>query len=205
MSSFSAAEVKLVLLGDSGVGKSSLAQRYVNKSFKEYSESTIGASFLSKMVEIDKKQFKVQIWDTAGQEKYHSLAPMYYRNALAAVLVFDITSIDSFDRLKKWVYELRDKGPSDLVLAVAGNKCDLHAARMVDTADAETYALSIGAIFFETSAKNDTKVNDLFTALCRSLPDESLNIRSDSTTAAEQFRLDTIGKKNKGGRSRCCS
>ena len=84
-------EVKVVLLGDTGVGKSSLVLRFVTNNFKPYSESTIGASFMSKMIMVDAKPIKFQIWDTAGQEKYHSLAPMYYRGAAAAVIVYDIT------------------------------------------------------------------------------------------------------------------
>lgn len=91
-----AREIKLVLLGDSGVGKSSLVLRFVTQSFKPYSESTIGASFMSKVVELDGQTVKVQIWDTAGQEKYHSLAPMYYRGAAAAVVVYDLTRAERY-------------------------------------------------------------------------------------------------------------
>jgi small GTP-binding protein len=84
-------EIKLVIIGDSGVGKSSLVLRFVTQSFKPFSESTIGASFMSKVIELDGQTVKVQIWDTAGQEKYKSLAPMYYRGAAAAIVVYDIT------------------------------------------------------------------------------------------------------------------
>jgi small GTP-binding protein len=115
-------ECKVVLLGDTGVGKSSLAQRYVTNTFKPYSESTIGASFMSKMILVDGAPCKCQIWDTAGQEKYHSLAPMYYRGAAAAILVFDITKPASLDKLKAWVRELQTQGPERLALAIAGNR-----------------------------------------------------------------------------------
>jgi len=148
-------EIKIVLLGDTGVGKSSLAQRYVTNTFKPFSESTIGASFMSKMILADGAPVKCQIWDTAGQEKYHSLAPMYYRGAAAAILVYDITKKPSFDKLKDWVAELRNQGPEHIVLCVAGNKSDLEAHRAVDAAEAAAYAAEANALFFETSAKDD--------------------------------------------------
>ena len=161
-------EVKIVLLGDSGVGKSSLAQRFVSNSFKAFSESTIGASFLSKMMVVDGKPVKLQIWDTAGQEKYHSLAPMYYRGAAAAVLVYDRTQPASFARLKDWVRELQDQGPDNLLLSMAANKSDLdHGA---PTEAARQFADEIGAAFVETSAKEDENVTELFTELARRLP-----------------------------------
>ncbi|CAN0352662.1 unnamed protein product, partial [Discosporangium mesarthrocarpum] len=123
-------EVKVVLLGDTGVGKSSLVLRFVTNNFKPFSESTIGASFMSKMILIDNTPIKFQIWDTAGQEKYHSLAPMYYRGAGAAIVVYDITKANSFRTLKDWINELRSQGPQDMVFAIAGNKSDMEAHRV---------------------------------------------------------------------------
>jgi Ras-related protein Rab-22 len=153
-------EVKVVLLGDTGVGKSSLVLRFVTNNFKPYSESTIGASFMSKVVMAEGKQIKFQIWDTAGQEKYHSLArtfpsflalllcfrgiyvhksvidlfvlcvAMYYRGAAAAIVVYDITRASSFKTLRNWVDELRNQGPKDIALAIAGNKADLADRRV---------------------------------------------------------------------------
>ncbi|CBN79787.1 Rab22, RAB family GTPase [Ectocarpus siliculosus] len=122
-------EVKVVLLGDTGVGKSSLVHRFVTNNFKPYSESTIGASFMSKMIMVDGSPMKFQIWDTAGQEKYHSLAPMYYRGAGAAIVVYDITKMHSFRTLKEWINELQAQGPQDIAIAVAGNKRDLESQR----------------------------------------------------------------------------
>jgi Ras-related protein Rab-22 len=150
-------EVKVVLLGDAGVGKSSLVLRFVTNSFDKYSESTIGwvctrtfaaafalvaaprltfysprrrASFMSKQIVADGQPIKYQIWDTAGQEKYHSLAPMYYRGAAAAIIVYDITSAQSFQTLKNWVRELQQLGPENIVIAVCGNKSDLEEKRV---------------------------------------------------------------------------
>eukprot|EP01031_Cornospumella_fuschlensis_P029341 gene29341-35419_t len=163
-------EVKVVLLGDTGVGKSSLVLRFVTNSFRPYSESTIGASFMSKLITVNSKPIKFQIWDTAGQEKYHSLAPMYYRGAAAAILVYDITREASFKTLQSWVEELQQKGPKEIALAIAGNKKDLEANREVNAEAAASYAEQIGAIFMETSAKDDTNVQDVFTRLSVLLP-----------------------------------
>lgn len=163
-------EVKVVLLGDTGVGKSSLVLRFVTNNFKPYSESTIGASFMSKMITVSSKPIKFQIWDTAGQEKYHSLAPMYYRGAAAAIVVYDITRATTFRTLKNWVDELRSKGPKDIAIAIAGNKADLEHQREVDKGMASSYAEEIGAMYLETSAKDDLNVQDIFVKLSYRLP-----------------------------------
>ena len=169
-SSQAAREVKVVLLGDAGVGKSSLVLRFVTNSFDKYSESTIGASFMSKLLLVDGAPIKYQIWDTAGQEKYHSLAPMYYRGAAAAIIVYDITRAASFQTLKNWVRELQQLGPENIVLAICGNKSDLEDKREVSTAEAKAYAAEIGALFLESSAKLNKNVADVFTDISRRLP-----------------------------------
>eukprot|EP00698_Gefionella_okellyi_P016848 TRINITY_DN4858_c0_g1_i1.p1 TRINITY_DN4858_c0_g1~~TRINITY_DN4858_c0_g1_i1.p1 ORF type:complete len:203 (+),score=36.55 TRINITY_DN4858_c0_g1_i1:86-694(+) len=163
-------EVKVVVLGDAGVGKTSIARRFVSNHFRDYSESTIGASFLAKILVVDDKAFKFHIWDTAGQEKYHGLAPMYYRNAVAAVVVFDITDRTSFGTLQTWVKELREKGPENIIMTVVGNKSDLESQRQVSSAQAKEYADSNNAMFFETSAKEDTNVSAVFTEISKRLP-----------------------------------
>jgi small GTP-binding protein len=163
-------EVKVVLLGDTGVGKSSLVLRFVTNNFKPYSESTIGASFMSKLMTVNGKPIKFQIWDTAGQEKYHSLAPMYYRGAAAAILVYDITRSSTFKTLQNWVEELKSKGPKDIAIAIAGNKADLEDSREVERSVAQNYANDINAIYLETSAKEDTNVQDIFVKLSARLP-----------------------------------
>ncbi|DBA04266.1 TPA: hypothetical protein N0F65_009501 [Lagenidium giganteum] len=191
-----AREVKVVLLGDTGVGKSSLVLRFVTNNFRPYSESTIGASFMSKMIVVNDTPIKYQIWDTAGQEKYHSLAPMYYRGAAAAIVVYDITRKQSLATLKNWVKELKQLGPDNIVIAIAGNKSDLEDKREVPASQARAYAEEINAVFIETSAKEDTNVSDLFIQISQMLPKAS----------AESNALPEIvdpygGGKKKGG---CC-
>jgi Ras-related protein Rab-22 len=164
-------EVKVVLLGDTGVGKSSLVLRFITNEFKPYVESTIGASFMSKLLmDPDGSAIKFQIWDTAGQEKYHSLAPMYYKGAAAAIVVYDITKRKTYDTLKDWIAELRAQGPQDIVLAIAGNKSDLEQERQVSREEAEEYARSINATFMETSAKTKSNVDEIFVNISKALP-----------------------------------
>ena len=166
-------QFKLVLLGDSAVGKSSLVLRFVRGQFFEYQESTIGAAFLTQTVALNDTTVKFEIWDTAGQERYHSLAPMYYRGAAAAIVVYDITSEESFERAKAWVSELQRQGNPNIVIALAGNKTDLSIKRKVQAEDAEAYTKEAGIMFMETSAKTASNVNELFVAIARALPKDT--------------------------------
>eukprot|EP01100_Stratorugosa_tubuloviscum_P012471 TRINITY_DN594_c0_g1_i5.p1 TRINITY_DN594_c0_g1~~TRINITY_DN594_c0_g1_i5.p1 ORF type:complete len:200 (-),score=84.16 TRINITY_DN594_c0_g1_i5:181-780(-) len=163
-------QFKLVLLGESGVGKSSIVLRFVKGQFLEKQENTIGAAFLTQTVCLNDTTVKFEIWDTAGQERYHSLAPMYYRGAQAAIVVYDITSSDSFERAKNWVTELQSQGNSNIVIALAGNKSDLASERKVTIKDAHSYADENGIFFIETSAKTSENVNDLFVDIAKKLP-----------------------------------
>eukprot|EP01121_Diplochlamys_sp_Union-15-3_P009735 TRINITY_DN2660_c0_g2_i1.p1 TRINITY_DN2660_c0_g2~~TRINITY_DN2660_c0_g2_i1.p1 ORF type:complete len:202 (+),score=44.74 TRINITY_DN2660_c0_g2_i1:41-646(+) len=162
-------QFKLVLLGQSAVGKSSLVLRFVKGQFLEYQESTIGAAFLTQMVSLNDTTVKFEIWDTAGQERYHSLAPMYYRGAQAAIIVYDITSEESFSRAQKWVKDLQRQDP-EIVIALAGNKLDLEDQRVITTEMAKDYAEENSLLFSETSAKTAMNVNELFVAIAKKLP-----------------------------------
>ncbi|KAL9115380.1 MAG: hypothetical protein Q9227_000701 [Pyrenula ochraceoflavens] len=169
------AQFKLVLLGESAVGKSSLVLRFVKDQFDDYRESTIGAAFLTQTISLDENTtVKFEIWDTAGQERYKSLAPMYYRNANCAVVVYDITQASSLDKAKSWIKELQRQANENIVIALAGNKVDMvnenPERRAIQTADAEGYAREAGLLFFETSAKSATNVRELFTAIAKKLP-----------------------------------
>lgn len=154
--------IKIVLLGESGVGKSSIVLRFVTNTFKPYSESTIGASFMTKLMKVDDIMIKYHIWDTAGQEKYHSLAPMYYRGASVAIVVYDITNKESFRTVKKWINELKQYGPEDILIVIVGNKSDLDKKRKIPIMQAKAYAEEINAIYLETSAKDNNNILELF-------------------------------------------
>jgi len=143
--------------------------RFVSDTFETNHRSTIGVAFQSRSIDIGGEIIQFHIWDTAGQEKYKALTPIYYRRASAAIVVYDITSENSFQCMKTWVNELKQAGPEDIVLAVAGNKCDLEEKRQVSYDEGILYANQIDAIFFETSAKTGENVDDLFFEIGRDL------------------------------------
>ncbi|KAF4693263.1 Ras- protein Rab-5, variant 2 [Perkinsus olseni] len=163
---------KLVLLGDASVGKSCIVVRFARGEFYEYQEPTIGAAFMTQTVSPfpdSPVQIKFEIWDTAGQERYRSLAPMYYRGAAAAVVVYDITSRESFEGAKRWVNELRSSHNPDVVIAFCGNKSDLAVEREVPTQRGAEYAQENNLLFVETSAKTGENVHHIFVEIGRSL------------------------------------
>lgn len=185
-------QFKLVLLGESAVGKSSLVLRFVKDQFDDYRESTIGAAFLTQTLSLeDGTTVKLEIWDTAGQERYRSLAPMYYRNANCAVVVYDITQPASLDKAKVWIEELHKQADPNIVIALAGNKADLESRRAITTDEAREFAEEAGLIFFETSAKDSLNVKDLFTALAQKMPfDQITESRNRKSTSSQSSRLD---------------
>ncbi|CAM9161168.1 unnamed protein product [Scytosiphon promiscuus] len=161
---------KLVLLGDTAVGKSCLVVRFVRDEFFEYQEPTIGAAFLTQKVQLDDATVKFEIWDTAGQERYRSLAPMYYRGAAAAIVVYDVTNKESFNGAKSWVKELQRRGDPNVIIALAGNKADLEHRRQVQSEEARQYAEDNGLIHMETSAKSAQNVKNIFVEIAQKLP-----------------------------------
>ncbi|XP_074598182.1 RAS oncogene family member Rab5 [Brevipalpus obovatus] len=193
-------QFKLVLLGESAVGKSSLVLRFVKGQFYEYQESTIGAAFLTQTVCMDDTTIKFEIWDTAGQERYHSLAPMYYRGAQAAIVVYDITNQETFNRARAWINELKRQASPNIVIALAGNKADLASKRAVEAEHAETYAEENGLLFMETSAKTALNVSEIFVAIAKKLPKNSVeNGQGSGKTGVD------LNQNPKNAASGCCS
>lgn len=195
-------QFKLVLLGESAVGKSSLVLRFVKGQFHEYQESTIGAAFLTQTVCLQDTTVKFEIWDTAGQERYHSLAPMYYRGAQAAIVVYDITNQDTFARAKTWVKELQRQASPNIVIALAGNKADLSNKRMVDHDEAAAYSEENGLLFMETSAKTAMHVNDIFLAIAEKLPKNDQAGAGGNRAGAGGVNLQD--NLQEGGGKSCC-
>ena len=165
--------IKLVLLGEAAVGKSSIVLRFVSNDFAENKEPTIGAAFLTQRVNMGDHTIKFEIWDTAGQERFASLAPMYYRNAQAALVVHDVTKPQSFIKARHWVKELREQASKDIVIALVGNKLDIVESggeRKVAREEAENLAAQEQLLFFETSAKTGSNVNEVFLGIGQKIP-----------------------------------
>ncbi|KAJ3377210.1 Vacuolar protein sorting-associated protein 21 [Entophlyctis sp. JEL0112] len=165
--------VKLVLLGEAAVGKSSLVLRFVNNEFPKKKEPTIGAAFLTQKCRLEDKIIKFEIWDTAGQERFAPLAPMYYRNAQAAVVAYDITKA-----VRSLVLFLGERAAAtsnrNIIIALVGNKLDLSKGRAVPTDEAQAYATEQGLLFTEASAKTGEFVMEVFTEIAKKIPLEHL-------------------------------
>eukprot|EP01137_Pigoraptor_chileana_P005358 Opistho-2@48333 len=160
-------QFKVVLLGEGCVGKTSLVLRYCQNTFNDKHLSTLQASFLTKRLNIGGKRVNLAIWDTAGQERFHALGPIYYRDSNGAVLVYDITDEDSFAKVQNWVKELRKMLGNEIALAIAGNKIDLEKNRTVKREIAEEYAASVGAKHYDTSAKQNKGIEEMFLDLSK--------------------------------------
>ena len=173
---------KVVLLGDSGVGKTCIISRYISGSFDDNSATTNGASYCSKNVTYDKlgKSLLLDIWDTAGQEKYKALTKFFYKDAAVCILVYDITRRDSYENLKNfWYSQLKENSGTNIVLGVAGNKCDLYEKEDVKEEEARQFADEIGAIFKLTSAQNNTGISELFQEVGNKYLDPSFKPSND--------------------------
>ncbi|MCO5586086.1 hypothetical protein L7F22_043489 [Adiantum nelumboides] len=153
---------KVVLIGDSAVGKSQLLNRFARNEFTLDSKATIGVEFQTRTIVVDQKTVKAQIWDTAGQERYRAVTSAYYRGAVGAMLVYDITKRQTFDHIARWLEELRSHADNNIVIMLIGNKTDLGTLRAVPTEDAKEFAEKEGLFFLETSALEATNVDSAF-------------------------------------------
>ncbi|XP_067425577.1 ras-related protein Rab-11A-like [Emydura macquarii macquarii] len=153
---------KIVLIGDSGVGKSNLLSRFTRNEFNLESKSTIGVEFATRSIQVDNKTVKAQIWDTAGQERYRAITSAYYRGAVGALLVYDIAKYLTYENAERWLKELQDHADANIVIMLVGNKSDLRHLRAVPTDQAKSFAEKNGLSFIETSALDSTNVETAF-------------------------------------------
>ncbi|KAJ2735643.1 Rab GTPase ypt31 [Coemansia sp. BCRC 34962] len=153
---------KIVLIGDSGVGKSNLLSRFTRNEFNLDPKSTIGVEFATRSIQVHSKTIKAQIWDTAGQERYRAITSAYYRGAVGALLVYDIAKHPSYENVTRWLKELRDHADSNIIIMLVGNKSDLRHLRAVPTDEAKQFATENDLYFIETSALDSTNVEQSF-------------------------------------------
>merc|ERR1719233_719803 len=153
---------KLLLIGDSGVGKSCLLLRFADDTYTESYISTIGVDFKIRTVELDGKTCKLQIWDTAGQERFRTITSSYYRGAHGIIIVYDVTDNETFDNVRQWLYEIDRYASESVNKLLVGNKCDLKDKKAVERDEADQLATSINMKFLETSAKNSHNVENAF-------------------------------------------
>ncbi|WEW56369.1 Rab GTPase ypt31 [Emydomyces testavorans] len=153
---------KVVLIGDSGVGKSNLLSRFTRNEFNLDSKSTIGVEFATRSIQVDSKTIKSQIWDTAGQERYRAITSAYYRGAVGALLVYDISKHQTYENVTRWLKELREHADSNIVIMLVGNKSDLRHLRAVPTEEAKQFASDNNLSFIETSALDASNVELAF-------------------------------------------
>ena len=200
---------KVVLLGESGVGKTSIISRYISNTFSDVLMSTTGASFATKKLELDSDhKIKFQIWDTAGQERFRSLAKIFYQNASIAILVYDITRRESFEKIRNfWIEEIKQNAPSDIILAVVGNKSDNYENEDVKISEGKELAKEIGAIFQMTSAMLSHGIDELFTNIGRKFVNPSASFSEQNVIKTEEdFRkgVQLKKQKKKNEEKKCC-
>lgn len=153
---------KVILIGDSGVGKTNILSRYIYNEFKSDSKSTIGVEFTSKRIKINNTSIKVQIWDTAGHERYRAITNTYYKGSNGCFIVYDITNMQSFENIDKWYTDIEKTANDAISIVIVGNKCDLENERKVPIEMGKEKAKELGACFFETSALSNINIENIF-------------------------------------------
>ncbi|KAG2720936.1 hypothetical protein I3760_02G057600 [Carya illinoinensis] len=204
---------KIVIIGDSAVGKSNLLSRYARNEFNMHSKATIGVEFQTQVLDIDGKEVKAQVWDTAGQERFRAVTSAYYRGAVGALVVYDISRRSTFDSIARWLDELKTHSETTVVRMLVGNKCDLENIRAVRIEEGKTLAEEEGLFFMETSALDSTNVKKAFEIVIREIYNNVSRkvLNSDSYKAELSFNRVSLVNNGAGGSKQtanlfsCCS
>ncbi|PIA42113.1 hypothetical protein AQUCO_02100163v1 [Aquilegia coerulea] len=203
---------KVVLTGDSGVGKSNLLSRFTRNEFSLDSRSTIGVEFGTRSLKVEGKTIKAQIWDTAGQERYRAITSAYYRGAVGALLVYDVTQHSTFENVKRWLKEIREQGDPNMVLMLIGNKSDLRHLVTISTEDGISFAERESLYFMETSALESTNVENAFvevlTQIYHTVSKKAVEVGNDGAASAVPTKGEKIYVKDDASavkRVGCCS
>jgi Ras-related protein Rab-8A len=213
--------IKLLLIGDSGVGKSCLLLRFSDDTFTTNFITTIGIDFKIRTIELDGKRVKLQIWDTAGQERFRTITTAYYRGAMGILLTYDVTDEQSFQNIRNWMKNIEEHAAENVNKILIGNKCDLVEKKVVDTQRGQQLADSYNIKFLETSAKNNLNVEEAFFSIARDIKARLIDAndpmnqngavnplsggsREASTGGGSVNLAQTNGKKNQGAGGGCC-
>ena len=205
--------LKYIIIGDSAVGKSNILLRYIHDRFNEEFHSTIGVEFGAKNLQIDDKIYRIQIWDTAGQETFRSITRAYYKNSVCACVVYDISNRVTFDNIKSWVEDCKKLSPKTVLMILVGNKIDLEEKREVTYDEGSIFAQKNGMIFFECSAKTGKNIEQIFMESTREvakrikegfydLSNENCVIKQGTST--ETITLSADSSNNNSYMSYCC-
>ena len=198
-------KIKIIVVGDSGVGKTNLINRFASDKFDTNSKATIGVEFVYKTLKINKEVIKVEVWDTAGQERYRAITSSYYKGAKGAIIVYDITNEDSFNNVESWMNEVTKKGKTDMQFLLVGNKKDLINDRKVTEQKGIDKAKELNMNLFEASALEKTNVNEAFNYLVKEIylnirKEKNINTNNDEKIGQGGIALNTNKKKRK----KCC-
>ena len=193
---------KILLIGDLGVGKSCVILRYVEGDFPGNIMSSIGVDFKTKQIELDDHSIKMQIWDTAGHEKFRTITTSYYKSAQAIIILYDITQKSSFDHIRNWITKIDKFGKQGVLKVIVGNKLDLENNRKISKEDAENLALKYGVKLWELSAKDNTNIEEMFVDTIKTLLEKNSKIINESSSMGNNIKLskNIKNKKNK----KCC-
>ena len=194
---------KYIIIGESGVGKSCLLLQFTDKRFEPLHDLTIGVEFGARMITIDGKNIKMQIWDTAGQESFRSITRSYYRGACGALLVYDITRAETFSHLQTWLEDAKANSNTPMTIMLIGNKCDLESKRQVKREDGEAFAKEHGLFFMETSAKTAHNVDESFIETANHIYKDVKNGVIDPVSVMGKPILNTV-QSNKANKSCSC-
>ena len=200
-------KIKVMLIGDTNVGKTSIIKRYCKNKFYTTYITSVGLDFETKYIKIDGKIVNLQIWDTAGQERYKVLAKNYYKNSDGFLIVYDITNKKTFNDVANWIVQIRDAAPTNIKSVLLGNKSDLTNQRQIDKIEGEELAKENNVKFYETSAQNGDNIDKAFEDLVKDFlkDDNYLNgIRRASTTTSTEISGDTRLNRNLIGKKKCC-
>ncbi|KAG9393701.1 Small GTPase superfamily, ARF type [Carpediemonas membranifera] len=193
---------KLLLIGDSGVGKSCLLLRFADDTYTESYISTIGVDFKIRTVDLDNSTIKLQIWDTAGQERFKTITAAYYRGAHGIIVVYDVTDVETFNNVRVWLEEINRYASEDVCKLLVGNKCDLETRKAVEYQTAKTFAESLDIPFIETSAKDAIRVEDAFTTISKILLNREAKMSAGSGAKTGTIQPGATQSVSSGGG--CC-